>query len=234
MRDAVVHPGAAAWRPCPPVAPLLGPDDVHVWRVSLDRGPADVERLARTLATGEIARAKRYRFKADRERFVAARGALRTLLGWYLGIEPGQVAFRHDPHGKPALDAAAAPSGLRFNLSHSCGLALIAIARGREVGIDVEHVRPDLADESLLEPADAAALRALPPEARPRAFVTWWTRKEALAKATGLGLPGAAGGGAPPVTGWGLWPLSADPGCEAALCVEGGGWRLTCWQWPDP
>ncbi len=230
----MLHPDPAAWRPCPPAAPALGPGDVHVWRASLDRPPADVERLARTLGPEEIARAERYRSRMDRDRFVAAHGVLRALLGWYLGVDPEQVAFRRGPHGKPALDAAAASSGLRFNLSHSRGLALVALARGREVGIDVEHVRPDLADEGLLEPAEAAALRRLPPEARPQAFFAWWTRREALAKATGLGLPGAAGGAAPEAAGWWLSPLPVGPGCEAALCVEGGGWRLACWQWPDP
>jgi len=214
-----------------------------------------VRGLLRTLTLDERARARRFRFPRDRDRFIVARGVLRAILGRYLGVDPGRLRFRYSPYGKPALAGPFEDEGIRFNLAHSQGIALYAVSRGREVGIDVEYVRADLADERIAErffsPREVATLRAVPAEQRREAFFHCWTRKEAYVKARGEGLslpldqfdvslaPGepaallSTPGDPPEVTRWSLQALNPGPGYVAALAVEGNGWRLRCWQWTD-
>ena len=120
-----------------PGAEVLGEDEVHVWRIALDCGDGDSLRSG--LSSDELARAARFHFERDRTRFSVARAALREILAHYLGASPDEIAFVYGGHGKPAL---APPHGdLRFNLSHSHDVALCAVARGREVGVDVERIR---------------------------------------------------------------------------------------------
>src|SRR4051794_10491020 len=133
------HPDTAPWH-VPPAAPDLPPDEVHVWRIRLDRPAAEVARLHETLADEELARAARFHFAEHRRRFTVARGRLRSVLAAYLGCRPAEVGFRYGPHGKPALDGDA--GDLRFNLAHSDEGALLGVTRGRDVGVDLERVRP--------------------------------------------------------------------------------------------
>lgn len=179
------------WRP-PPLEPTLGGDEVHVWQICLDLAPAQVQALRLTLAAEELARVLRFRFQRDRERFIAARGLLRAILGWYLGMEPGQVRFCYGPQGKPHLVGERGQETLRFNLAHSADLALLAVTRGREVGVDVEEVQPQfdwapLADQFFC-PQEVTTLRTLPGAKQVEAFFACWTRKEAYLKARGDGL----------------------------------------------
>jgi 4'-phosphopantetheinyl transferase len=233
----------------------LGNDEVHVWRASLDLKAARVQSLQQTLSGDERARAGRFHFQKDREHFVVARGVLRAILGGYLDIEPGQVRFCYGAHGKPTLAQGAGKPVLRFNLSHAHGLVLYALARGRELGIDVEHLRPQLVNERVAEQffsrGEVAVLRGLPADEQQKAFFDCWTRKEAYIKARGEGLslrldqfevslaPGApaallsSDGDPREACRWALKELSPGPGYMAALAVEGHGWRLTCWQWPE-
>jgi 4'-phosphopantetheinyl transferase len=169
-----------SWR-APPGDLALLPGELHVWRIDLAR--ARVDQAA--LSDEEQARAARFLLERDRRRFVASHAALRRILTRYLG--PVAPRFADGPHGKPFLDGAA----LRFNLSHSGELALVAVADGREVGVDVEAVRElDLAGMARVSfsPRERAALFALPPDERLPAFFRCWTRKEAHLKATGFGL----------------------------------------------
>jgi 4'-phosphopantetheinyl transferase len=145
----------------------------------------------------------------------AARMAVGRVLADYLG----GTAPRLDagPSGKPRL--ATDPGRLSFNLSHSGGLALIAIAPGGiEVGVDVEHLRPrrDLTRlaERWLPADDAAAVAAAPPAGREAAFYAAWTCHEARVKCTGFGLAGPAPG--PEVR---AWPLEIDAGYAAAVAL---------------
>jgi 4'-phosphopantetheinyl transferase len=184
-------------RDVPPGEPLpddltLADEDVHVWRASLDlHGPA-VERLARTLSDDERARAERFRFERDRQRFVAGRGILRAILAGYLARPASRIRLRYGPLGKPALALEAGAPDLRFNVSHADGLALYAVARGREIGVDVERVVPSLVTAEMiarcLTGRESGTLRALEPGARPAAFFRCWTRREAYLKARGHGL----------------------------------------------
>ena len=177
--------GADGWRPGP-ARPVLGTGEIHVWRLRVTSADDDV----RSLGAAERERAARYRFEADRRRFTVARTALRRLAGAYLGREPAGLELVADRYGKPAL--AGAPPPLRFNVSHSGDVVLLAFARDREVGVDVEAHRP-LADAESLSPLactprELEALAALAPDARPAALFDLWAGKEATLKALGRGL----------------------------------------------
>ena len=167
-------------------------DEIHVWHAALDREEGFLCPLESTLSLEEKARADRFHFVNDRNRFVVARGLLRKLLGKYLQEAPARLQFSYGKYGKPSLAGGNASSGLCFNVSHSAGLAVYAIARERNLGVDVEHVRPEFAGEDIAKRYFSAReltdLRTLPPEARVEGFFHCWTRKEAYLKATGMGL----------------------------------------------
>ena len=169
--------------------PELRPDEVHVWRVDVAGGGAVA---LETLSEGERERAARFHFAADRDRFVASHAALRGILAPYLGAEPSSLVFGEGAQGKPLLDAPAHGRSLRFSLSHSGDLALVAVSLGREVGVDVEHVRPraDLADfvARYFSPREREVQARIPSDDRLRAFYEVWTLKEAYLKACGDGL----------------------------------------------
>ena len=170
---------------------ILAADAVHVWRMGL-RVTADCrERLATTLSAIERARAARFRFPEHRERFIVAHGALRDILSRYLNVSASELAFAANTHGKPAL-APPEHAWLQFNLTHSGDLALVAVTRGRPIGIDVEHKIPPDDPARLVEQFfsenENAAFNALPESQREAAFFTGWTRKEAYIKALGEGL----------------------------------------------
>jgi 4'-phosphopantetheinyl transferase len=174
------------------VSATVASNAIEVVTTSLDLSPESVVELARLLSDAERQRASRFAFDRDRRRFTVARARLRELLAARLGVQPQNVAFRYGVHGKPALAHGFADSKLCFNVSHSEDIAVYAFALDREVGIDVEAVRP-------LVDADAVAARffsrqeneaysALDPHDRPLGFFYCWTRKEAFIKAIGDGL----------------------------------------------
>jgi 4'-phosphopantetheinyl transferase len=230
-------------------APRLAPGEVHIWRASQIVEPATLSRLHALLDPDEKARAERFVFQRDRDRFIVARGVLRELLAAYIGCASSQVAFDYGPQGKPSLhtsdlpsrsdraektlraggstsrssraeasrpagaessqfdraeesrsdhaheksfDRAQVTSRIRFNASHSHGLAAFAFALDRELGIDVELIRADFGGEEIAQrffsPDEVAELLSLPPETRAEAFFLCWTRKEAYIKARSQGL----------------------------------------------
>ncbi len=160
--------------------------------VSLDLPLPMVESLWRVLSPDERARAAAFRLEAHLARFVAARGLLRAVLARHLERAPASLVFGYGPWGKPFLADEKGPNGLRFNLSHAGRVMLVALARGGEVGVDVEVPRPGVAPERVAEAAfsqsEKAALVALPESDRDAAILRGWTRKEAVIKATGLGV----------------------------------------------
>jgi 4'-phosphopantetheinyl transferase len=167
-------------------------DEIHVWRAILDREEDFRNRLAATLSPDEKARAERFHFERDRNHYIVARGTLRELLAKYLGRAPGELAFSYGDQGKPSLAEETAAGGLCFNVSHSHGLVVYAIARGRNLGIDVELVHAESASEEIarryFSDAEVNELLSLPPAARAEGFFNCWTRKEAYLKARGFGL----------------------------------------------
>lgn len=171
---------------------------VQLWTAHLEAlSPADLEELSALLDAAERARAARFHFDRDRRHYVASRGLLRHLLGAALDQPASALVFEYGVHGKPALSPAfRRDRTLSFNLSHSAGWAMFALAWNREVGIDLESIgRLKRDDDGLaglaarvLSARELAIWQALPNAAREAAFLRAWTRKEAYAKATGHGL----------------------------------------------
>jgi len=164
----------------------LGWESVLVWIVSLDTAA-----VGSVLSADETERARRYRFDTDRRRFAVCRAALRAILASYLHVAANEIVLATTANGKPYLDSCHR-SDLRFSVSHSHELALIALARRHEVGVDVEHIRamPGMDDviQRYFSPGEARALEPLPDHERRRAFFQTWTLKEAYLKGCGDGL----------------------------------------------
>ena len=169
MKAAPITSPVPPWR-TPPETLVLGSDEVHVWRATLDQTPSQRQCFLHNLAADEQARAERFYFERDREHFIVARGVLRAILGGYLNRAPECLSFCYSSHGKPSLAGESEGDAIRFSVSHSGGVALYAVTRGREVGIDIERIRSDLAVAEIAErffsPREVATLRELPAEAQ--------------------------------------------------------------------
>jgi 4'-phosphopantetheinyl transferase len=222
--------------------------EVQVWRIPLDLDPETLAVLSDLLDPLERARAGRFRFERDRRRFIAARGRLRQVLSRYSGGRPEALRFRYGPHGKPELEPEDRSDSLRFNLSHAHELALLAVARGRDVGVDLEWSGREVEALELAERffsrAEARALWRLPEPRRAAAFFRCWTRKEAYIKARGEGLSLpldafdvslarghqsallATRGDPEEAARWRIRDLPAGPGYVAAVAARGRGWRM--------
>lgn len=180
---------------------------IHIWDVLLDDGRPAV------LSVDEAQRAARMQLDEHRRRFCMARTALRIIVGRYAGIEPGTIRFEYNRFGKPFLAGEESP---RFNASHSGDRALIAVARGREVGVDIEQVRPTVDFRAI-------ATRFFPPDEAAQAetaeqFFRVWTRREAYLKAVGCGFAELKD---PIRAGWTVQSLDAGEGWAAAVSSEG-------------
>jgi 4'-phosphopantetheinyl transferase len=234
----------------PPAA--LRPAEIHLWRVVVSSSAASDAAAAAALSEDERMRASRFHFEADRSRFVASHAALRGILASYLDATPASLAFGTGAHGKPFLDAPAHGRSLRFSLSHSGDLALVAVSLGRDLGVDVEQVRPRVDLEGFaaryFSPRERDALARIPPGDRLRAFLEIWTLKEAYLKACGDGLVraldafdvtiGDAHSGLLAVRDrpgdaarWALQRIEVGEDFAAALAVEGQGWQLRQLDW---
>ncbi len=161
---------------------------VHVWTIDLDADPARVSSFLGLLSGHERVRAARLRTTELRLRFVVAHGALRAILAGYIGVAATAIRLESTAAGKPFL-----PGGpVSFNLSHSDGLAVCAIAAGGRIGVDVERIRPTPDADAIVRryfaPGEAREYEALPSAERSVAFFSTWTRKEAFVKAVGDGL----------------------------------------------
>jgi len=172
------------------ISPALKEGEVHLWKVELDRDPAVISLLYDLLSDDEQQRADRYVFARDRQHFIAGRASLRKIIGGYLGIAPERVGFSTLRFGKPFLEAD--DGGLRFNVSHSNGIAAIAVSLNREVGVDIEFVDRnfDVAGvaPNVFSSAEVSRISSLPVDLQAETFFSGWTRKEAFLKAMGDGL----------------------------------------------
>jgi 4'-phosphopantetheinyl transferase len=188
--------GTKLARTTPPIAWLTAPTvftlsarQAHVWKVDLSQ--ASSLNYATFLSSDERDRAGRFRFERDSQRYIAAHVALRLILSRYANLATASLVFAETEYGKPFLVNTEA-QGLLFNMSHSGDVALIAVTREREVGIDVEFMRADFATsevaENFFSVAEIYTLSGLHPRERTRAFFNCWTRKEAYVKARGEGL----------------------------------------------
>ena len=239
------------WLP-PPESFTLDSDEVHVWSVPLEIRVSHAQYLHEILSVEEVERAQRFSFPKDRRRFIVARGLLRIILARYLMLEPRQLRFQYNSYGKPQLLQKCHKDSLSFNLSHADGLALYALSRNREVGVDIEQIAPDRAEEQIAEtvfsPRELDVLSNLPREVKGLAFLNCWTRKEAYVKAKGRGLsipldqfevslaPGEPAAllrtnwDPAEASRWEMRELAPAYGFTAALAVAGHGWRLKCFR----
>lgn len=233
--------------------PVLGDSELHVWRVDLDLQTSRIPTLKTFLSPDEAERSNRFVFQLDRDRFIVARAALKAIIELYTGSPAAQLRFSYGPHGKPSLEAKPGHNALRFNLSHSSGFALIAITRDREVGIDLETIRVGFdwksVAEQLFAPREIATISAHRGEGQIRTFFALWTRKEALAKAQGVGLSlplkrldlTEESPGEPilvtadDVSGrsalWRVYDLDVGRDMVAAVAVEDGRRIVRWWDW---
>lgn len=205
---------------------------VGIWLFALDLPDTAIDSLHGLLDAAEQARAAQFRLDRDRRRFIARRGQLRRLLAIYLDRPPRDLAFECNAFGKPALRGGGS---LTFNLSSSGGIGLCVVARGIEVGCDIERRDAALADpavaDRLFAPAERRALAALPAEEWMDGFFNCWTRKEAFVKALGTGLsyplhdftvsvkPGAPAVVLEPARGWWLHAFAPTAGYHAAIAM---------------
>jgi 4'-phosphopantetheinyl transferase len=242
---------------------MLERNVVQVWRVRLDAANDEARQVPwrRLLSPEELRRADGFHGEGQRRDYVTAHAALRVVLGRYLGRDPAAVKLAVRPPAVPG-DIAAAPTkpalwgrrgavdateDLRFNLSHTAGAALIAVAMGREIGVDIERSRPledlDAMAHTIFSDKELGAWRGLPEADRLESFYRVWTRKEAYLKAIGLGLYRTLQDVTVPVTlapmegpgeaqwvrdaaGRGRWSVAdvvVEKGCSGAVCWEGEG-----------
>jgi 4'-phosphopantetheinyl transferase len=169
---------------------VLPDREVHVWRFGLDVSDLALRRFGGMLCEAELMRADRFRFPVLRRRFMAGRGALRAILAGYLSTEPQKLTFSYGLHGKPSLLNSS--TNIQFNVSHSDGLMVAAICREWPIGVDIEK------EDARFHAASIAAryfcererheIARGDEQAGHRAFFQLWTAKEAVLKATGLGL----------------------------------------------
>jgi 4'-phosphopantetheinyl transferase len=221
--------------------PLLEPREIHVWQLDIETCGIRPSELQELLVEDELARARRFRFDSDRDRFILSRGVLRKLLGSYIGSAPESLQFSYTEYGRPLL-VNAGELELEFNVSHSGGVILWAFSRARRIGVDVERVRQDFSTieiaERFFSPAEREVLRYQSPGDRHESFFRCWTRKEAFIKAIGEGLshpltqfdvtlsPGdpakllATRPHAADAKHWQMWDVSVPIGYMAAIIAE--------------
>lgn len=233
---------ALQWVDAPPW-PQLEEGEVHVWRAFEADAARVLSQLGPTLSDDERAKAGRLQVARERDRFVVARGVLRDILSRYLNVAPGVIRFEYGEAGKPELTSKVNVEQVRFNVTHSGSLAVYGITRERQIGVDIERVRPfrdlERIAKRFFAPSEWSALRLLPAELRDEGFFNCWTRKEAFLKATGVGVAYPLSSFAVTLrpgepakflelesevfgrTRWILEHLAPASGYVGALCVEG-------------
>jgi 4'-phosphopantetheinyl transferase len=234
----------------PPKQLCIEAGEVHIWRAELQVSDSDFMHLSAVMSREEQLRASRYRSPVDAHRFVLAHAALRQILSSYLDIPPAELAFVPSAHNKPFL-ANAGAEWLQFNLSRSGDVALFALAREMDVGIDIEQIQPELANwqlaRAILADGELRALQSLDQNLPADAFFACWTRKEAYLKGRGSGLSASLDSFEVPVAGnaafdeaapvvnadgeWWLRSLNPGHGFAAACTAPRSDFRLKLWQW---
>ena len=227
----------------------LADDEVHVFYADVDSLLCCAGILEKTLSDTENFKKDRFLFGKDRSSYIVSRGLLRIILGAYLGEEPKKLVFINGPQGKPMLDGGPDHAALRFSVSHSNRRVLYAINRGRELGVDIEKIRPEFSFEEISDKyfsaREAAFLRTRPVQDRKEVFFTYWTLKEAFMKGTGKGfsLPLnrfeithdppkvlSLQGDSEAAARWSLRKMHLEPGYASALAVEGPELPIRCWK----
>jgi len=174
----------------PSSIPQLATGEVHVWRIDLDIPDDRWQALRSLLVADELAKAERFHFAKHRRRHTVSHAALRILLGQYLARPPRGIAFSYNTHGKPRL--ADEDQKIKFNLSHTEDIMLVAFVLDSEIGIDIEavtrHVDYMGVGQRWFSALEGRTLQSLPEQERIDAFFRAWCRKEAYIKARGEGM----------------------------------------------
>lgn len=225
----------------------IAQDEVHVWQIPQKVPLSQANQSNGVLSPLEQARADLFRFNTDRSSFITIRTLVRIILGRYIHVPADCLRFASNDYGKPMLLGQTDPHPIHFNLSHSHDISLLAVARGRHVGVDVERCREvdldDIPTPEIFSVREVQELSRLPVSKRMYAFYIGWTLKEAFAKATGYGLgfpmPAPEFGYVfaestglvivPWVVnrfrGWSLFCLEIHKAYVGALTVEGHNWK---------
>jgi 4'-phosphopantetheinyl transferase len=228
-------------------------NEVDIWRINLAEQYDRIQQCRGLLSLDEVQRTDRYIFERDRRRFTVARAAMRDILSRYTGLAAVDLHFAYGPNGKPELAGGLEQFNVKFNLSHSSELALLAVTQGFEVGVDIEWINADVATDDIAErffsASEVQTLKSLPDSQRVEAFFACWTRKEAYMKARGEGFSisldsftVAFAPGTPAeilhtkaetaiVEQWSMFNIEVSEGYKAALVVEGKDHLLTQMEW---
>jgi 4'-phosphopantetheinyl transferase len=173
----------------------LDSGQIHLWLAYLGEitDPRLLAEYRTLLSEEELEKQQRFHFERDRHRYLITRAMVRTVLSKYAEVEPREWRFDVNPYGKPSISAEHERArGIEFNVSHTDGLVVMGVARGRAIGVDVENVRTRRADIEIADryfaAAEVAALRALRGERQHQRFFEYWTLKESYIKARGMGL----------------------------------------------
>lgn len=170
----------------------LKQDQAQIWYFDLDQIVDKINLFTSIMSPDELKRADKFHFEIDKNRYVCARGILRTLIFCQSGIKPSFIKYHLTQYGKPELEKDLNKSSLKFNLSHSKNCLCIGITYDIEIGVDIEFIDPipeltDLA-KTYLSPKEYEHIIKLPEQHRYRDFYLLWTKKEAITKALGQGL----------------------------------------------
>jgi 4'-phosphopantetheinyl transferase len=165
---------------------------IHLWIIALDDTIRGLEEYQTFLSDEELERARQFGFPELGRRYIVAHARLREILARYIDLQPDRITFLTNTHGKPFINIPDGNIDIQFNLSHSHELAVVAITRGRRIGVDVERLKPlgyhmKIA-ERYFSPAEIASLKRQKSEQIDRAFIQLWAGKEALIKAQGNGM----------------------------------------------
>jgi 4'-phosphopantetheinyl transferase len=217
------------WSQCSLPQGMLPEEEVHIWRFDLNVSDLVLRKFRETLSEKELVRADRFRFPHLRRRFVAGRGVLRTILANYLSIEPQRVRFFYSSHGKPFL--AEPHRNIEFNVSHSHDLMVAAVCRQGPIGVDIEKKDPEFHAMEIAErffcQREREEIARRGKEDGLRVFFQFWTAKEAVLKATALGLSLELS-----KLEIGLRPLRILS-IEGAGMIHGASWHLTAFSPAD-
>lgn len=229
--------------------PLPAEDTVHVWGFSLQGNDAVIDAFSRSLSEEERMRSARFIHREHGLLYVLAHGGLRALLARYTGQDPSTLQLCASAAGKPSLvGRGGQPHAIRFNLSHSHGRMLVAVAQGHEIGVDVEQIRETVEVTKLAERffAEAEYLDVLrcSSEEQAKQFYCYWVAKEAVLKGQGMGItslqdceilradrnvlrsPVRLSPRSILIPDWSVCWLDCGAGWQGAVSASGSGWHV--------
>ena len=220
--------------------------EIHLWKCFFETELVDSAKFQRLLSNCESQRAARFVYRHDRRRYIFFHGALRTILGAYTHVQPHLLEFSQNKYGKPFILTRDNSCKLQFSLSHSKDIALIAITRDREVGVDVEYIRPMQDAREITRKyfscVERRIMLQLEDDVFNEMFFVCWTQKEAFIKAIGRGFSFSLDQFTVPIFGsnkkvncresgaWRYESFTVHPGYVGALASKKGSGQLDCFK----